>query len=45
MNRSEETMFSDNNLRDDGNLIINGKNSAKAKFSMVSDSKVNPYFN
>lgn len=37
-------MFSDNNIRDDGSLSKNVE-SSKAKFSMISNSKVNPYFN
>ena len=39
INRSEESMFSDNNLRDDGtiNKKLTENGLKKAKFSIISD--------
>ena len=42
LNRSEETMFSDTNLRDDESFKKNFEDTgARTKFSIISDKKLN----
>ena len=44
MNKSEESMFNDYNLRDDSYIKRNEDcNSTRTKFAIVSDSKMNPH--
>ena len=47
INRSQESMFSDNNLRDDGtiNQKLTQNRIKKAKFSIIADEKINPQVN